>query len=239
MLNKVNWKNTSWKNINWLGASCVSCQTTLALANHGLCSRCNAEIKRFAYCGCCGSELTFNFQRCGNCLTQPPLWQRMVLISRFQPPLSDLIHAFKFQRQFQLDRTLARLLLLAVKQAQRNHALSLPEVLLPVPLHSLRHWQRGYNQADLLAKQLSQWLNIPCDNQLLVRTRYTTAQRELSGKQRRKNLRNAFHLSQAPQYQSVAIIDDVTTTGTTMQEICKLLQKCGIKQIQVWCLCRT
>lgn len=225
-------------NYNWLGACCLLCQRTLAIAGHGICSHCNREIKRFAYCGSCGAELTFDVRRCGNCLTEPPLWQRLVTVSHFQPPLSEMIHRFKFQRQFQLDRTLARLLLLAVLQAQRSHGLPLPDALLPVPLHPLRHWQRGYNQSELLARQLSRWLAIPCDTRLLQRTRHTPAQRELSGKQRRKNLKNAFRLTGNPTYRSVAIIDDVVTTGTTVHEISKQLQKCGIEQIQVWCLCR-
>ncbi|MGR3807101.1 phosphoribosyltransferase family protein [Pasteurella testudinis] len=222
-----------------LDASCVCCKTKLAIAQHGLCSRCDREIPRFAYCGRCGNELTADFVHCGKCLTDPPAWQRLVTVSTFRPPLSDLIHAFKFHRRFELDRTLARLLLLAVKQARRVHALPLPEALLPVPLHAVRQWQRGYNQSLLLAKWLSKWLEIPCDNQLLQRVRYTAAQRQLSGKQRHKNLRRAFALSQTPSYRSVAIIDDVITTGTTMQEISRLLQKSGVQDIQVWSLCRT
>ncbi|TNH04077.1 amidophosphoribosyltransferase [Testudinibacter sp. TR-2022] len=226
----------------WLDASCVCCQQQLAIAQHGICSRCRREIKRFAYCGSCGTELAFDTLHCGKCLTDPPPWQRLVTISHFQPPLSDLIHTFKFHRQFQLDRTLARLLLLAVKQAQRAHDLPLPEVLLPVPLHPLRQWQRGYNQATLLARWLSHWLQIPCDDRLLQRIRYTRAQRALSGKQRRNNLKKAFAINpkiSEIHYRSVAIIDDVITTGATMAELCRLLQKCGITQIQVWCLCRT
>lgn len=223
---------------NWISASCVLCQRTLAITQHGICSRCNREINRFAYCGSCGAELAFNVAHCGQCLTSPPLWQHLVTISHFQPPLSEMIYRFKFQRQFQLDRTLARLLLLAVLQARRNHSLILPDVLLPVPLHPFRHWQRGYNQSELLTRKLSGWLNVPYDNHLLQRTRHTQAQRELNGKQRRENLKNAFALRYKPHYRSVAIIDDVITTGTTLHEISKQLQQVDIEQIQVWCLCR-
>ncbi|MGV6987934.1 phosphoribosyltransferase family protein [Testudinibacter sp. P80/BLE/0925] len=227
---------------NWLGASCILCRSTLALAKHGICNRCNREITRFRYCGSCGAELAFDTPHCGKCLTDPPPWQRLVTVSHFQAPLSSLVHRFKFQRQFQLDRMLARLLLLAIWQARRTHGLALPEVILPVPLHALRHWQRGYNQAELLAQQLSHWLNIPCDSQLLRRLRHTPPQRGLDSKQRRNNLKKAFALNpkiSEIRYRSVAIVDDVITTGATMAELCRLLQKCGITQIQVWCLCRT
>lgn len=136
--------------MNLFQSCCVHCHTPLKLAKHGLCSRCNRTIRRFPYCGCCGAELRENALHCGNCLQQEPAWDRMVIIGRYNEPLSTLIHRFKFQRQFWLDRTLARLLYLAIRNARRTHGLMLPEVILPVPLHHFRQWQRGYNQADLL-----------------------------------------------------------------------------------------
>lgn len=165
----------------------------------------------------------------------------MVIVGRYQEPLSSLIHRFKFQNQFWLDRTLARLLLLAVYQARREQGLLLPELLIPVPLHRLRQWRRGYNQAALIAAYLSRWLSLPCRNDLLYRIKHTTSQLGLSAAMRRKNLQNAF--SASPQlchcgYTSVALIDDVITTGTTLNTLAKLLRAQGISHIQVWGLAR-
>ena len=118
----------------------------------------------------------------------------------------------------------------------------LPEVILPVPLHHVRQWQRGYNQADLLARQLSQWLKIPVKNDLITRTKRTPTQRGLSAKDRRKNLRNAFQLSAKHRhfpYRHVALIDDVITTGSTLNETAKLLRQANVAHIQVWGLART
>lgn len=225
--------------MNILGFRCVQCQGQLQISTHGLCSRCYREIRRFAYCGKCGAELPHNAMLCGQCLRNEPSWDRLVMVGRYNEPLSLLIHRFKFQNQFWLDRTLARLLLLAIRHAKCVHGLILPEVILPVPLHHIRQWQRGYNQADLLACWLSKWLHIPMQNQLLQRHKRTPTQRGLTAKARRQNLKNAFSATKPFPYQRVALVDDVLTTGSTVNEIAKLLRKIGVQEIQIWCLART
>lgn len=228
--------------MNWLGFCCVNCQRKLMIGQHGLCSRCNQQISRFAYCGCCGRRLARDELHCGQCLRHEPAWQRMVIIGRYSEPLSSLIHRFKFRGDFWLDRSLARLLYLAIRQAKRTHQLELPEVILPVPLHHHRQWRRGYNQTALLAQHLSRWLNIPVRQDLLQRVKHTPTQLGLSAQARQQNLKQAFQLSPEWQncgYKSVSLLDDVITTGSTMNEIAKLLRKSGVQQIQVWGLART
>ena len=227
--------------MNPFGFCCVQCRHKLAMAKHGLCSRCNKQIRRFPYCGRCGAELSHDSLQCGRCLREEPSWDLMVIIGRYSEPLSTLIHRFKFQNGFFLDRTLARLMLLAVHQARRTHGLTLPEVILPVPLHHFRQWQRGYNQADLLAQQLSRRLMIPVRNDLLKRVKRTPTQRGLTATARRRNLKNAFQINRKIGlcgYRSVALIDDVITTGSTLNEISKQLRQAGITHIQVWGLAR-
>ncbi|MGC7561133.1 phosphoribosyltransferase family protein [Pasteurella sp. PK-2025] len=227
--------------MNWLGFRCVLCHAPLAIATHGLCCRCYKSLARFTYCGHCGMETTRPTLHCGYCLQQEPSWDRMVIIARYLPPLSQLIHQFKFHHSFFLDRTLARLLLLAIYDAKRHYGLPLPEVLIPVPLHHVRQWQRGYNQADLLAQQLAHWLKLPVESQWVVRVKRTHTQRGLSAKERRVNLRQAFRLAHGAEsrhYKSVALIDDVITTGSTLNEIAKLLRTAGVEHIQVWGLAR-
>lgn len=227
--------------MNLFGACCVSCQCKLAVAGHGICSRCDQKIRRFAYCGTCGSELMTDASHCGRCLRNEVEWDRMVIIGHYQEPLSQLIHRFKFQNQFFLDRTLARLLLLAIRDARRRHNLSLPDVILPVPLHRFRHWRRGYNQAALLASSLSDYLQIPYRSDLIKRIKHTPTQLGLTATARRRNLKNAFKINPKIQqggFHSVALVDDVITTGSTLNEIATQLRKAGIEQIQVWGLAR-
>ncbi|SPY34282.1 ComF family protein [Pasteurella canis] len=228
--------------MNWLSFRCVLCQQKLAIMTHGLCSRCNKKIRRFAYCGHCGCELVQEALYCGHCLHDKMSWDRIVIIGRYIDPLSYLIHRFKFQNAFFLDHTLARLLLLALYKARRTHGLILPEVILPVPLHRFRHWQRGYNQSSLIAKCLAKWLKIPCDNDLLQRIKHTHTQRGLTAKERQKNLCHAFRINPKYQkctYKSVALLDDVITTGSTLNEIAKVLREVGVEEIQIWGLAKT
>ncbi|QIM69361.1 amidophosphoribosyltransferase [Basfia succiniciproducens] len=227
--------------MNWFAFRCIYCQKKLAIGSHGLCCSCNKQIRRFNYCGVCGSELAENTLGCGNCLQNRPAWHRMVIIGAYKMPLSSLIHRFKFQNSFYFDRTLARLLYLAIRDARRTHGLMLPEVIIPVPLHHFRHWRRGYNQADLLAGQLAKWLNIPCNNRLIKRVKHTRTQRGLSAAARRVNLRKAFRFAdkkQACPYKSVALVDDVITTGSTLNALAGLFVQQGVEQIQVWGLAR-
>ena len=129
---------------------------------------------------------------CGHCLKNEPAWDRIVIIGHYLEPLSSLIHRFKFQKQFWLDRSLSRLLYLAVREARRTHGLSLPQAIIPVPLYHFRQWYRGYNQADLLANWLSSWCHVPNCNHVVKRIKHTHTQRGLTAKDRRQNLKNAF-----------------------------------------------
>ncbi|WGE91324.1 phosphoribosyltransferase family protein [Actinobacillus genomosp. 1] len=222
---------------NW-DFRCIECHQRLRIARHGICSRCFNRLEITPYCGCCGALLVDNHHHCGECLKNEPKWHRMVLASRYSMPMTKWIHQFKFQGQYWLDRPLARLLLLAIKNAQREHGLILPEVILPVPLYWLRYWKRGFNQAELLAIYLAKWLNIPIDTQSLKRVHNTCSQRELRAVQRRHNLKDAFRYQPIFPYQRIAIIDDVVTTGSTLNAICSELLKQGAKEIQVWTLAR-
>ncbi|MBF0752284.1 MULTISPECIES: ComF family protein [unclassified Pasteurella] len=220
--------------------SCVLCQSPLKLGANGLCSRCRRQIPQYTYCGRCGAPLQYVAGYCGNCYRHAFIWDRLVVIGRYDEPLSHLIHRFKFQKKFWLDRTLARLLLLELYEARRIYGLTFPQAIIPVPLHHLRQWQRGYNQSDLLAKVLSRWLNIPCLSHIVKRVKNTPTQRGLSATARRRNLNNAFKitLSSPFPYKRIALVDDVITTGSTLNEIATLLRQLGVQEIQVWGLAR-
>lgn len=224
--------------MNQWGFRCFHCDRPLAIASHGFCRQCVKQLPTSPYCGHCGMPLRENALSCGECLRNEPKWHRMVRICDYKKPIITWIHRFKFQDQFWFDEALARLLFLAIREAKRTHGLTLPEVILPVPLYWQRHWKRSYNQASMLAKPLSQWLNLPLDTQSLQRLRATASQRELTATQRRRNLKGAFRFSPPKPYKRVAIVDDVVTTGSTLNAICAELLKNGVEEIQVWALAR-
>lgn len=108
------------------------------------------------------------------------------------------------------------------------------QVLIPIPLHFLRKRKRGYNQAELIAKKLGKELGIPYCNSLLKRSKNTKPQKELNDKDRKKNLKNAFFvpkdkIKNLPE--SVILVDDIYTTGATIDECSKVLLKAGCKEI--------
>lgn len=225
--------------MNLAGFRCLACQQPVYFGWHGICSRCAKQALAGNYCGHCGSNLPENRLSCGNCLRNEPKWHRLVRVGHYQAPLNEWIYSYKLRGQFQWDLALARLLLLAVKQAQRRHQLALPEVILPVPLHWQRRLSRGYNQAERLASHLSHWLQLPLDQYSLQRVRPTASQRDLTATERRQNLKNAFVYQPIQTYRRVAIVDDVVTTGSTMNAICLELLKQKVQEIQVWTLGRT
>lgn len=216
---------------------CWLCKMPLALPAWGVCSRCAKTLfSREIRCPRCGLPSASADVECGRCLQKPPPWQRLVAISDYRPPLSPLIHHFKFSGQPELAFAFARLLLLAVRQHEN---LPRPQQLVCVPLWQRRHWRRGYNQSDLLCRALTRWLPCTYQPRALARIRPTATQHQLSARQRKHNLKNAFQLEFPVQGRHMVIVDDVVTTGSTVAEISRLLLRNGAASVQVWCLCRT
>ena len=121
--------------------------------------------------------------------------------------------------------------------------LSLPELIVPVPLHWTRRWRRGFNQAEMLGWDLAQAMNIPLMTRLCRRTQRTPSQRGLSRTQRQQNLRNAFSLSRHAQTalegKCVALLDDVVTTTSTVRALSTQLIEAGAAEVHVWAVART
>ena len=118
-----------------------------------------------------------------------------------------------------------------------------PELIIPVPLHIKKLRKRGFNQSILIAKWVSQAFNIPMDLKIIQRHQLTPAQVDLSRSERLKNLKNAFKFINKNKFKlsnirHVALIDDVMTTGATVNEISKILKQAGVEKIEVWCLAR-
>ena len=197
-----------------------------------LCRPCREELPALdSPCPGCALPLTATDAHCGHCQRRPPPWQRMQVLADFVPPYTRLIHDLKYHQRPLNGRLLGRLL------AERA-APPLPQAILPVPLHWWRQWRRGYNQAEEIALGVAQVLSIPVETGLLCRIRATASQTQLSRRQRRHNLKDAFRLKPVP-YQHVALLDDVITTGATMSELTRLLHRQGVACVEVWAVCRT
>ena len=131
----------------------------------------------------------------------------------------------------------AKILGIILAQHLEHHYLDnkKPEAIVPAPLHPSRLTERGYNQALELARIISRNLNIPINNELIGKIKKTAPQMSLSSKQRQLNLKNAFAIKKQSNYDHIAIIDDVITTGSTISELCRAITKYHNCTIDVWC----
>ena len=106
------------------------------------------------------------------------------------------------------------------------------DVIMPVPLHKSKLRHRGYNQAELIARELSRRLEIPMDSKILKRTRKTRAQKELNDSDRKKNVKNAFIVDKSiVKYKKVILVDDIYTTGSTIDSCAKVLKEKGVEKV--------
>jgi ComF family protein len=146
-----------------------------------------------------------------------------------------MVRALKYHSALAYARVLGELLAAHLSDAHRPR---LPEVLLPVPLAPRRFRERGYNQAIELGRYLERGLDVPMRADLLVRIRETREQAGLPRRERRKNIRGAFALRQPITVSHVALIDDVITTGSTVNELARLLKANGVERVEVWAVAR-
>jgi ComF family protein len=202
----------------------------------GICDTClNACLYQGDICLGCGKQLIIPDCFCGHCLALTPM--KVIAPCSYHQGLGPLVAGIKYKQQLAPLTVLVKALVIRIQALVAQGFIRLPQVLLPVPLHPKRLNTRGFNQAWLIAKELSHQLNIPIDEDYLYRVEDTQPQAGMTGKQRRKNCHQAFKICGNNKYQRVVIVDDVVTTGTTTNEINKLLLKRGIFA-DVWCLAR-
>ncbi|WP_343841361.1 ComF family protein [Bowmanella denitrificans] len=160
-------------------------------------------------------------------------YQRLVACAPYQWPWDRLITSLKFSQRLLCAKALAEQFYRLTLFARQD----LPEAILPMPLHASRYMRRRYNQAGEIAGQLSRLSHIPVDHHLCRRSKATLPQTELTGAQRRHNLRDAFCLNGPLPYRHIAVLDDVITTGTTISSLCHTLRCARVDlHIEVWCI---
>ena len=204
------------------GYACQPCLDSLPQNQHS-CSRCANPLFEANHQGLCGK-----------CLKKQPAFDLVISPYLYLDPLRLAVSRFKFHSDLVQGRFLSQLL---EQRLQKNPGHT-PDSLIPVPLHSSRLRQRGFNQSLEIANYLGKQLNIKVDRHSCQRTRQTKPQSELSEKLRSKNLRGAFEIKLKRTYRHVAIVDDVMTSGATVNELAKALKKAGVEKVDVWSVCR-
>jgi len=166
---------------------------------------------------------------------------QVLAVADYQWPLSKLLTGLKFSKHVPNAHALAALF---VKHCLRSIP-ALPQLIIPMPLHSNRYLHRKFNQSIELAKQICQSSQLNMDTSIISRRKSTPAQTNLSAAQRRKNLRNAFEINEVSQhrlknYKHIALFDDVITTGSTMNCAYRTLRKHNPNlRIDIWSICLT
>jgi len=203
-----------------------------------ICCACYDDlVKNQDCCDQCGYSFDAAYktnQRCGQCLKSPPAFDKTYAPFIYQYTLRYLITQLKFHRQYKNARLLGYILATQLKSVARK-----PEIIIPVPLHPIRYKERGFNQSFEIAKTVSKLLDIPIDHRSCLRQRNTRHQIDLPAKQRHDNIKQAFSLKKPIIAKHIAILDDVMTTGSTVNELARLLKKSGIAQIDIWVCGRT
>lgn len=185
----------------------------------------------------CGRFLASEVEQCGKCLIKPPPFTRLYALFPYEPPLTQLISRLKFQGDLSIARWLGETLASHAKERWLNEPK--PDLILPVPLHPKRLRERGFNQSNEIAKLFAKATGLPIDRSGVKRHKFTVAQHQLSAKDRRLNLTNAFTPTRQYAGLHIAILDDVVTTTQTVTDLSHTLLLAGASRIDVWCITRT
>jgi ComF family protein len=172
--------------------------------------------------------------RCGRCLRDPPHYDATVALADYVAPVDRMIGALKFSGRLMLADAFGTLL------AGRAHeALVAADVVCAVPLAFERQAERGFNQAHEIARRVAAAMSRPLRAQILLRTRHTAAQMELTLAQRQRNVRGAFAARADLAGLRIAVIDDVMTTGATLDEVAAALKRAGAARVTNLIVART
>jgi len=209
---------------------CVLCST---MSRNGLwCAACDAALPylKVAHCPVCALK-TPTGEVCGHCLSHPPLFTRTTSVFSYAFPLDKLIQTMKYSEQLALAHAFAG------KLAQRID--DLPDYVIAMPLHPDKLRERGFNQSLLLASTLSRKLELKLLPDVCRRVRNTPPQSALPWKERKKNVRGAFHCDMDLTGKRVALVDDVLTTGASLDALAHAVRQRGATEVMAWVVART
>ena len=210
--------------------NCFLCR---AKAADILCTQCDAELPRLSGTHCPRCALTSPGDAvCGRCLTQAPQYDATVAALAYEFPADVLVQALKFRGELALAPLLGDLLSKCI--FSKN-----VDCIIPVPLSPERLRQRGYNQALEIARGIAAATGVRLAPELCERARDTPAQMDLPLTGRAKNVRGAFRCPRLVAGAKIAVLDDVMTSGATLDEIAGALKRAGAAHVENWVIART
>lgn len=223
--------------------TCQVCKIKLDFRNiTGLCESCWKKIQKNSppFCSKCGKSLPGPSQDsliCGECLKKKFYFHRAWSVCLYEGVVKECIHLFKYSRRLCLLRPFSQLMIEFVRDYLDHNRY---DFLVPVPLHKVKLREREFNQSLLLAQSVSRAFNLPLSTNNLRRIRTTPSQTQLNLQQRLTNIKGSFGVKDGPRLKDkrFLLVDDVFTTGSTVDECSKVLLKAGAKRVEVLTLAR-
>jgi ComF family protein len=199
---------------------------------HSFCPECWAQVEFLGDSGCstCGLPLeATDAELCGACIARPPRIQRTRSAVAYDDLSRSIAIRLKYGRKVALARTMARYMAPLIRADAGN------VILVPVPLHRSRLWQRGFNQSALVAAEIARRTGLKSDLRLLRRVKRTPALKGMSMDQRRRTVAGAFSIDPAAELEgrTVVLVDDVLTTGSTANACAKALKRAGAARVEL------
>lgn len=219
------------------GGSCVLCRGAAELARGEglLCRACDADLPRLGTSICPRCALASpEGAVCGRCLARPPAYDATVAALEYRFPADVLVHSLKFRGELALAALLGRLLGERVARVGTRI-----DRVIPVPLSAVRLRERGFNQSLEIARHAARAARAPLDAHACERSRETPPQSALEWDERARNVRGAFRCAANLHGAAVAVVDDVMTTGATLDEIAATLKRGGAARVVNWVVTRT
>ncbi len=216
---------------------CPVCNEIVSGGKDGICPACEMRLPYIgsSYCMKCGKPVEEDEEFCLDCLKCTHEYDEGRAALVYDELTSKSIYRFKYNNKREFAKVYGRIIedRLGSKIKSWN-----ADVMIPVPVHKSKMKKRGYNQAELIADELSKRLKIPVCSDLVVRNTATAVQKELSAKARQNNLKKAFNVTRNDvKYKTVLIVDDIYTTGATVDAMARCLKGVGIQNVYFVSLC--
>lgn len=212
---------------------CPFCRTPLQIGEEGLCDPCREDLPwNSQCCGRCALPLGTDVGVvCATCQAKPPPFAHVLAPFRFEFPVDAGLRRLKFRRRLEFVPAFASAMAQSINTLAPEDR---PDLIVPVPLHFVRHGQRGFNQAELLGRAMTRLAGGRTKVlQSVERVRRTRSQTGLDTRERRENLVNAFRVRADVSARHVLVVDDVMTTGATVRELGRCLEEAGAARVSV------